>query len=100
MSDQLTIKVVGTDAQGAERIYSRVARSVYCPNALEELIEEALNAAIVAVGGETEASLRPFEPEVSVSLTGESIRPSLHLSPQLLSRLAQARASVDFDPYV
>ena len=100
MASRLTVRVIGTEVSGQERIYSSIAREPFDLDELESLIQGALAEATHAVGGSSEVALQALAPEVSILLTGDDVRPALHLSAQLIARLALAGASVDFDPYV
>lgn len=100
---RLVVRIIGTEsARGAETILAVAESYGFSPDQLEAEVGLALGRAVEAVGGNTDAALREWQPEISVSLTGEDgeVRPSLHLSAALLARLAHAAASFDFDPYV
>ena len=84
-----------------ERILGAVESNRFSPEHVEEVIEEVLRKSLVEISSSSLADLCPWQPELSIALSSdEPIRPALHFSDALLSKLAESGASIDFDPYV
>ena len=100
---RLLVRIIGSNAEsGRESTLAHVEADRFDPEFLGDQIAIALDHAIAYASGGDDEALRVWNPEVSISLTAdnEEIRPSLHLTPALLLRLARAGAALDFDPYV
>jgi hypothetical protein len=101
---RLIVRVVGTEqATGTESILAVVESDQYDPDRLDALVSACLASSLETLKSTRLDSLRAWCPEVSVVLNAsgdETVRPSMHLTQDTLSRLAEAGASFDFDPYV
>lgn len=96
---RLAVLVVAMELSGNKRIYSRVQTDRYDPDLVEELIHQAISEAVVSIGGSSDIDLQHIQPQIEVLPVTGDLRPSFHLSPSVLQRIASAGASFDFDPY-
>jgi len=100
---RLIVRIIGTkEGSEIESILATVESEQYDPDHVDALVNVALAGALQALQSDNFDVLRSWCPEVSIVLTSddEGIRPSVHLTPSTLHKLADAGASFDFDPYV
>lgn len=99
---KLVVQIVISDDSGKESVPASLTVAEYSPDILEKLINDVLASALVKLKLKNLKSLRPFRPEISISISGmsdEGIRPAVHLSALTSNRLADAGTTFDFDPY-
>jgi hypothetical protein len=103
MSTKVRIRVVVTTPAPsvAEFVASEVALTSFAPDLLDRELDQLLLAAARALDnrGLKRADLGSVEVSVQLSSSGESVRPSLHLSPSVVGQLESWGASFGFDPY-
>jgi hypothetical protein len=103
MSTTARIRVVVTTRapSAAEFVASEVALASFAPDLLDRELDQLLHAAASALEsrGLMRADLASVEVSVQLSSSGESVRPSLHLSRSVVGQLEAWGASFDFDPY-
>ena len=92
---RLKVSVVGVSVSGKECLLSQSESQDYSPDKLEILINSVLDEITPKRNLYSD-----FEVSVSLSADDESVRPSMHLSSDLVRRLADIGAAFDFDPYV
>ncbi len=104
---RLNIKVVATSVSEShgrieERVLHDFKTDQYDIFEVNKLITEALGKAQISAGFSSLQELKSLAPEVVISLfvEEEPIRPALHFNAETIRDLADAGASVDFDPYV
>ncbi len=104
---RLTIKVVAistvtSSGKTVEQVLHNFEIDQYDISDIDKFIAEALSGAQALAGFSSLSSLKPLKPEVTISLFAdeEEIRPALHLSVETMRDIAEAGASLDFDPYV
>jgi hypothetical protein len=100
----LVVKLILTHPKKrSESVWAEQKSSQYDPDHLDALVNVCLSQALGEKKYKNLSTLKSWQPEISIVLTAEdeeSIRPSMHLNPDTLLRLAKAGAAVDFDPYV
>jgi hypothetical protein len=100
---KLIVRVVGIEkSTGSEVVLYRTESDQYSPDQLEALVKVSLGGALQHLNATSLDALRAWCPEVSIVLTAddETVRPSLHLTQDMMNKLTEAGASFDFDPYV
>lgn len=101
---RLTVKIVCTEpSTELEVVLAQSNHADYSPIGLDAVINEVLDKAQSTLKVSDESLLRPWRPEISVSLSGDDVektRPAFHLGAIVIARLARAEATFDFDPYV
>lgn len=103
MNTTVRIRVVVTTLapSAAEFVASEVSLASFAPDLLDRELARLLHAAARALENRAlrRADLAGVEVSVQLSSSGESVRPSLHLSPSVVGQLESWGASFDFDPY-
>ena len=104
---RFNIKVIGAKIdqytqKSVEIILHECELDTYEPECIDALILDVLIQAKTASGFETLAQLKPFTPEIVLSLfvDEESCRPALHFTATTIQKMSEAGASFDFDPYI
>lgn len=92
----LKIQVISSDVMARkEFVAAEISAATYDPDLLGQQINQVIQEGIKRV-----APAALFEPEISIQLIEEGVRPSLLLDQSTIAILAAIGASVDFDPYV
>lgn len=103
MSTEVRLRVVVTTLapNGAEVVASEVLLDAFGPELLDGELEKLLLAAASTLDqrGLKRADLADVEVSLQLSSSGDSVRPSLHLSPRVIDLLHSWGAALDFDPY-
>lgn len=100
---RLVVKIIGENAgDGSEMILASVESDKYSPSHVDDLIGDAIIRVLKGRGLTRISDLRELSPEISVRLFADDVacRPSLHFCQDTISKMAEAGASFDFDPYV
>jgi hypothetical protein len=84
-----------------EVVVSVMTLDYYAPDLLDKVLESVLKEAhrVLDRRGIRIVDGAGIEVSLQLSSTGDSVRPSLHLSSSTISSLSAVGASLDFDPY-
>ncbi len=98
MPPEIRILVIAWNPETGEVIeVTRVSRDELTNDNLEMAISEALDKAVEVLGPE---EIAQWTPQLDVWLWSErGMRASMHLSRELIRKIAKANASLDYDPY-
>jgi hypothetical protein len=100
MMTRIRVKVI-LGSKSTETIVYDHEEGNFTPDCLNSIVPSAIAHTVRALGLSDAADLRAKEAEVSVTLSSddESVRPALHITAATSRLLADAGASLDFDPY-
>jgi predicted DNA-binding protein (MmcQ/YjbR family) len=99
----LIVRLVITDPVSTkETVFPTSKSDIYSPDILEIKVLECFEFGVTKFNNNVEL-FRKHTPEISILLNideSENVRPSFHLSKEIILKLASVGASIDFDPYL
>lgn len=97
-SPELAVLFVGDSPETSkESVIAKVVSQQYSLESLQTCVAESIELAQAGLQGATAL----WQPQVGVRLSSDrGVLPAMHLSAEIVQRMAACEASLDFDPYV